>query len=115
MLEDSLRWLVCGMVALCYVAHAIVHVAYAKAGAGRRGWLVVARKVPTIAAALLLGALGAGLSAVGVAGLLAIAAGAQVLWNVWDRAHADARDGEDPGPGLARASSGVMRATRREG
>jgi hypothetical protein len=26
-LEDSLRWLVCGMVALCYVAHAIVHIA----------------------------------------------------------------------------------------
>ena len=46
---------------------------------------------------------------------LASAAGAQVLWNVWDRARADARDGEDPGPGLARASSGVMRATRREG
>jgi len=102
-LDDSLRWLVCGMVALCYVAHAIVHIAYAKAGAGRRGWLIVARKTPTIAAALLLGALGAGLSAVGVAGLLASAAGAQVLWNIWDRAHADARDGEDPGPGLARA------------
>ena len=102
-LEDSLRWLVCGMVALCYVAHAIVHIAYAKAGAGRRAWLVVARKIPTIAAALLLGALGAGLSAVAVAGLLASAAGAQVVWNIWDRAHADARDGEDPGPGLARA------------
>jgi low temperature requirement protein LtrA len=102
-LEDSLRWLVCGMVVLCYVAHAIVHIAYAKAGAGRRGWLVAARKIPTIAAALLLGALGAGLSAVGVARVLASAAGAQVLWNIWDRARADARDGEDPGPGLARA------------
>ncbi len=102
-LEDSLRWLLCGMVALCYVAHAIVHIAYANAGAGRRAWLVVARKTPTIAAALLLGALGAGLSAVAVAGLLASAAGAQVVWNIWDRARADARDGEDPGPGLARA------------
>src|SRR5919206_145070 len=30
-LYDSQRWLVCGMVALCYVAHAIVHVAYAQA------------------------------------------------------------------------------------
>jgi low temperature requirement protein LtrA len=67
-LEDSLRWLVCGMVALCYVAHAIVHIAYAKAGAGREAWLVAARKIPTIAAALLLGALGAGLSTVAVAG-----------------------------------------------
>jgi hypothetical protein len=102
-LEDSLRWLVCGMVALCYVAHAIVHIAYAKAGAGRDAWLVVARKIPTIAAALLLGALGAGLSAVAVAGVLAGAAGAQVLWNIWERAHAGARNGEDPGPGLARA------------
>jgi low temperature requirement protein LtrA len=102
-LDDSLRWLVCGMVALCYVAHAIVHVAYAKAGAGRRGWLIVARKVPTIVAVLLLGALGAGLSAVGVAGVLAGAAGAQVIWNIWERAHTDARDGEDPGPGLAPA------------
>jgi low temperature requirement protein LtrA len=102
-LEDSLRWLVCGMVALCYVAHAIVHIAYAKAGAGRRGWIVVARKIPTIVAALLLGALGAGLSAVAVAGLLASAAGTQVLWNIWERAHADVYDGEDPGPGLARA------------
>ncbi|MET0397123.1 MAG: low temperature requirement protein A [Longimicrobiaceae bacterium] len=102
-LEDSLRWLVCGMVALCYVAHAIVHIAYAKAGAGRRGWLVVARKLPTIAAALLLGALGAGLSAVAVAGVLAGAAGAQVLWNIWERAHAGARNGDDPGPGRARA------------
>jgi low temperature requirement protein LtrA len=102
-LEDSSRWLVCGMVALCYAAHAIVHVAYAKAGAGRQGWLIVARKIPTIAAALLLGAFGAGLSSVGVAAVLASAAFAQVLWNIWDRARADARDGEDPGPGLARA------------
>src|SRR4029453_350979 len=89
-LDDSLRWLACGMVALCYVAHAIVHIAYAKAGAGRSAWLIVARKIPTIAVALLLGAFGAGLSAVGVAGLLAAAAGAQVVWSIWDRAHADA-------------------------
>jgi low temperature requirement protein LtrA len=102
-LEKSLRWLVCGMVALCYVAHAIVHIAYAKAGAGRRAWLIAARKIPTIVAALLLGALGEGLTALGVAGLLAGAAGVQVLWNIWDRAHADVRSGEDPGPGLARA------------
>jgi hypothetical protein len=91
------------MVALCYVAHAIVHIAYAKAGAGRSGWLVAARKIPTIAAALLLGALGAGLSTVGIAGVLAAAAGAQVLWNLWERAHTDARSGDDPGPGLTRA------------
>ena len=99
-LEDSMRWLVCGMVALCYVAHAIVHIAYAKAGAGRHAWRIVARKVPTIAAALLLGALGAGLSPVAVAGVLATATLAQVLWNIWDRAHADAGSGGDPGPGL---------------
>jgi hypothetical protein len=55
-----------------------------KGGAGREGWLVAARKIPTIAAALLLGALGAGLSTVAVAGVLAGAAGAQVLWNIWD-------------------------------
>jgi low temperature requirement protein LtrA len=102
-LEDSLRWLVCGMVALCYLAHAIVHIAYAKSGAGRQGWLVSARKVPTIGAALLLGALGEGMSALAVAGLLAIAAGGQVAWNIWDSAHTDARSGEDPGPRLARA------------
>lgn len=101
-LEDSLRWLVCGMVALCYVAHAIMHIAYANAGAGRRAWRIVARKFLTIAAALLLGALGSGLSAVSVAGLLAVAAGVQVLRNLRDRAHADAENGEDPGPGLVR-------------
>jgi low temperature requirement protein LtrA len=100
-LEDSLRWLACGMVALCYVAHAIVHIAYAEAGAGRRGWLIVARKVPTIAAALLLGIFGTGLSALHVAALLAGAAGAQVLWNIWDRTRADPDSGDDPGPGLA--------------
>jgi low temperature requirement protein LtrA len=102
-LEDSLRWLVCGMVALCYVAHAVMHIAYAKAGAGRRAWVIVARKIPTIAVALLLGALGAGLSAAAVAGLLASAAGAQVVWDIWDRAHAHARRGEDTGPGRVRA------------
>jgi len=100
-LEDSLRWLVCGMVALCYLAHAIMHIAYAKTGAGRRGWLLAVRKILTIAAALLLAAWGAGLSALAVAGLLASAAGAQVVWNIWERAHADACNGEDPGPGLA--------------
>jgi low temperature requirement protein LtrA len=100
-LEDSMRWLVCGMVALCYAAHAIVHIAYGKAGAERRAWLTVARKIPTIAAALLLGARGGGLSAPGVAALLAAAAGAQVAWNIWDRAHAGAGDGGDPGSGLA--------------
>lgn len=102
-LEDSQRWLACGMVALCYVAHAIVHVAYARAGAGRTAWLIVARKIPTIAAALLLGAFGGGLSAVAVAAILGVASGLQVLWNIWDRAHADARSGADPGPGLAGA------------
>lgn len=102
-LEDSMRWLACGTVALCYVAHSIVHIAYAKVGAGRRAWLIVARKVPTIAAALLLGALGSGLSPVAVAGVLATAAAAQVLWTIWDRAHTDAGHGGDPGPGLARA------------
>ena len=99
--EDPVRWLACGMVALCYVAHAIVHVAYAQSGAGREGWLIAARKIPTIAAALMIGVLGEGLSAVGVAALLAGAAGAQVLWNLWDRAHTDVRSGRDPGPGLA--------------
>jgi low temperature requirement protein LtrA len=100
-LDDSERWLACGMVALCYVAHTIVHVAYAQAGAGRTARLVAARKLPTIAAALLLGALGGGLSAVEVAGILAVVSGAQMLWNMWDRAHTDVRSGEDPGPGLA--------------
>ena len=99
--EDSVRWLACGMVALCYVAHGVVHVAYAKAGAGREGWLVAGRKILTITAALMVGVFGEGLSAVGVAALLAAAAGAQVLWNIWDRAHADVRSGADPGPGLA--------------
>lgn len=100
-LADSERWLACGMVVLCYVAHSIVYVAYAQAGAGRTAWLIAARKLPTIAAALLLGALGGELSAVEVAGILAAATGVQVLWNIWDRARADRRTGEDPGPGLA--------------
>jgi hypothetical protein len=89
------------MVALCYVAHAIVHVAYAEAGAGRTAWLIAARKLLTIATALLLGVFGGGLSAVEVAGILAVASGLQMLWNIWDRVHADPRTGEDPGPGLA--------------
>ena len=59
-LDDSQRWLACGMVALCYVAHAIVPVAYAEAGAGRTAWLIAARKLLTIAAALVLGAFGEG-------------------------------------------------------
>jgi low temperature requirement protein LtrA len=100
-LNDSQRWLACGMVALCYVAHAIVHVGYAEAGAGSTAWLVAARKLLTIAAALLLGAFGGGLSTVAVAATLAVASGVQVLWNIWDRAHADPRTGGDPGPGLA--------------
>jgi len=100
-LDDSQRWLACGMVALCYVAHAIVHVAYAEAGAGRTAWLIAARKLLTIATALLLGVFGGGLSAVEVAGILAVASGLQMLWNIWDRVHADPRTGEDPGPGLA--------------
>ena len=65
--------------------------------------MVAARKLLTISAALLLGALGSGLSAVAVAAVLAAAAGVQVLWNLWERARADARGGEDPGPGLAHA------------
>jgi low temperature requirement protein LtrA len=81
-----------------------------EAGEGRHAWFVVARKVPTIAAALLLGAFGAGLSPLGVAGLLAVATGAQVLWSIWDRAHADPLSGEDPGPGArARATHCVAR------
>ncbi|MBV9497453.1 MAG: low temperature requirement protein A [Acidobacteria bacterium] len=100
-LEDSLRWLACAMVALCYVAHGIVHIAYAKAGGGRRAWGIVARKLLTIAAALLLGVVGTGLSAVAVAGVLACAAGVQVLWNIRDRARAG--KGADPGPGLVGA------------
>ena len=92
-LEDSLRWLACAMVALCYAAHGIMYIAYAKAGAGRRALLIAARKILTIAAALLLGALGAGLSAVAVAAWLACAAGVQVLWSIWDRAHAGNGDG----------------------
>ena len=99
-LYDSQRWLACGMVALCYVAHAIVHVAYAQAGAGKTAWLIVARRLPTIAAALLLGAYGGGLSAVEVAGILAAASGVQVLWSIWDRARTDPRTGADPGPAM---------------
>jgi low temperature requirement protein LtrA len=100
-LDESQRWLACGMVALCYVAHAIVHVAYAEAGAGRTAWLIAARKLATIAAALLLGVFGGGLSAVEVAAILAVASAVPMLWNVWDRAHTDPHTGGDPGPGLA--------------
>lgn len=106
-LDASQRWLVCGMVALCYVAHSIVHIAYAEAGAGRVAWLIATRKLLTIAAALLLGVLGEGSSAVEVAGILAAASGVQVLWNLWNRAHTDARTGGDPGPGFARAQRPV--------
>ena len=105
-LADSQRWLACGMVALCYVAHAIVHIAYAETGGGRTAWFIGARKLVTIAAALLLGAFGGTLSAAEVAAILAIAAGGQTLWNIWDRAHTDRRAGGNPGPGLA----GVQRA-----
>jgi low temperature requirement protein LtrA len=100
-LDDSQRWLACGMVALCYVAHAIVHIAYAEAGAGRTAWLIVARKIVTIAIALLLGAFGGGMSTVGVTAVLAVAAGVQVMWSLWDRSHAAARSGKDPGQGFA--------------
>ena len=97
-LDDSQRWLACGMVALCYVSHAIVHIAYAQAGAGRAAWLIAARKLVTIAAALLLGAFGGTLSAVEVAAILAIASGVQVLWSIWDRAQDRSRDLGVPRP-----------------
>ena len=100
-LDDTQRWLACGMVALCYAAHLIVHIAYAHAGAGKTAWLIAARKLVTIVSALLVGMLGKELSAVAVAALLAVASGVQVLWNIWDRAHADDRTGKNPGPGLA--------------
>jgi low temperature requirement protein LtrA len=101
-LDDSQRWLACGMVALCYVAHAIMHVAYAEVGAGSTAWRIAARKLLTIGAALLLGAFGRGSSTVAVVAILAAASGCQVLWSVWDRARTDSRTGRDPGPGLAR-------------
>src|SRR5690348_5303192 len=47
-IDDAQQWLACGMVALCSVAHASVHVAYAEAGAGGRAWRIVARKLVTI-------------------------------------------------------------------
>ena len=69
--------------------HAIVHVAYAEAGAGKTAWRIVVRKLVTIAAALLLGALGGALSAVEVTAILAAASGVQVSWSIWDRARTD--------------------------
>ena len=102
-LESSARWLVCGMVALCYAAHGIVHVAYAAAGAGGLGWGIASRKLLTIGGALAVAAFGEGLSAVGVALVLVCAAGAQVLWNIWDRARTNLHGGGNPGPGLARS------------
>ena len=86
-LEDSQRWLACGMVVLCYFAHAILHIAYAQAGGGRRALFIAARKIVTIAAALMLGAFGAGLSPVAVAAILSVASFVQVLWSLSDRAH----------------------------
>jgi low temperature requirement protein LtrA len=102
-LDGSQRWLICGTVAICYLAHAIMHVAYASAGVDWNAGRVAIRKMLTIAGALAIGAFGHVLSPVGVLTLLAIAASAQVAWNIWDRAHAHARSGGDPGPGLSRA------------
>lgn len=99
-LGDSQRWLACGMVALCYVAHGVVHVAYAQAGAGTTAWLIAVRKIVTIVAALLLGTFGVGLSAVDVAGILTAASGVQLLWSIWERARTDPRTGADPGPAM---------------
>ena len=99
-LDDSQRWLACGMVALCYAAHAIAHIAYAEAGAGRTAWLIALRKIVTIATALLLGMFGGTLSALQVTAILAGASGVQLLWSIWERAHADPRTAGDPGPGL---------------
>jgi low temperature requirement protein LtrA len=102
-LADDRRWLICGMMALCYLAHAIAHVAYSRAGGGRRSLHLAARKAPTIAVALLLGALGHGQSSVTVAAILALAAATQVVWSLVDRAQTHPGNGEDPGPGLAGA------------
>ena len=102
-LDDPQRWLASAMVALCYAAHAIMHIAYAHVGGGSKAWMVAARKLITIAAALLLGGLGSGLAAIEVAGILAAASGLQVLWSLWDRARTDRDSGEDPGPGLREA------------
>ena len=99
-LDDSRRWLACGMVALCYVAHGVVHVAYAHAGGGKTAWRIAMRKLVTIALAVLLGAFGSGLSAVEVTGILAAASGVQLLWSIWERARTDPRTGADPGPAM---------------
>ena len=99
-LDDSQRWLACGMVALCYVAHGVVHVAYAHAGGGKTAWRIAMRKLVTIALAVLLGAFGSGLSAVEVTGILAAASGVQLLWSIWERARTDPRTGADPGPAM---------------
>jgi low temperature requirement protein LtrA len=102
-LDDSQRWLACGMVALCYAAHAIAHIAYAEAGAGRAAWMIAARKLVTIVAAALTALFGGRLSTVEVAALLAAASGIQLLWNIWDRARTETGSGENAGPGLLRS------------
>lgn len=99
-LDDAQRWLACGMVVVCYTAHAIVHIAYAEAGAGRQAWRIAARKLVTIGPALLVGAFGGSLSTVEVAGILAVAAGAQVVWSISERARANPRGREARGPRL---------------
>jgi hypothetical protein len=77
-LPEGERWLLCASLACCFAALAILQIAYAMAGGDRLRRQLARRKLLTVVIALAVGALGVGLSAAAVMGLLAFEGAALV-------------------------------------
>jgi low temperature requirement protein LtrA len=79
------RWLLCGAIALCFIAFALIDLAAAMA-VGRRlvRPAMLARAIPATAA-VAVGAFGSGLEWVGVVGLLALAGCIYIAADLWQR------------------------------
>jgi low temperature requirement protein LtrA len=77
-LPDAERWLLCGSLACCFAALAILQIAYAAVGGDRLRRRLARRKLVTAAAALAVAVLGRGLSSAVVMGLLTLEGAALV-------------------------------------
>jgi low temperature requirement protein LtrA len=71
-LPNGARWLLCGSLACCFAALALLQIAYAAVGGDRLRRRLARRKLLTVVTALAVGALGGGLSSAAVMGLLTL-------------------------------------------
>jgi low temperature requirement protein LtrA len=90
-LPDSARWLLCGSIAVCFAALAVLHLAYARVGGGRDSLVLALRKCLALAAALAICLAGRRLSSVEVMALLALAGALQVAHDIWQSARRQRR------------------------